>query len=140
MNMNRAKFQQLADMRIGEAKLLLDNGFFAGAYYLAGYAVECAFKACIAKRTNQYDFPPDRKMVESCYTHRVDVLVKSADLQKDLDTDIQSDLNLSANWSIVKDWNEDSRYDPKDETEARTLYNAITDPAHGVLQWIKVHW
>jgi hypothetical protein len=31
--------------------------FPEGAYYLAEYAIECAFKACIAKRTQQHDFP-----------------------------------------------------------------------------------
>jgi HEPN domain-containing protein len=51
--MNRADLQQLAELRITEAKVLLDNGFYAGAYYLAGYAVECALKACIAKLTNR---------------------------------------------------------------------------------------
>jgi HEPN domain-containing protein len=31
--------------------VLLEAGLYAGAYYLAGYAVECALKACIAKKT-----------------------------------------------------------------------------------------
>lgn len=45
--MNRVDFRQLAGLRIAEAKVLLDNNLYAGAYYLAGYAVECALKACI---------------------------------------------------------------------------------------------
>jgi hypothetical protein len=40
----RADFQKLADMRIKEAGILLAAGEFDGAYYLAGYAVECALK------------------------------------------------------------------------------------------------
>ena len=39
-----------------------------GAYYLAGYAIECALKACIAKATRRYDFP-DRKKVDASHTH-----------------------------------------------------------------------
>ena len=51
--MNRNDFQQLADVRINEAEALLVQGKYDGAYYLAGYAVECGLKACIAKLTDQ---------------------------------------------------------------------------------------
>jgi HEPN domain-containing protein len=44
--MNRDDFQQLADVRIAEAAVLLAQGNYDGAYYLAGYAVECGLKAC----------------------------------------------------------------------------------------------
>jgi len=54
---NRQKLQELALMRIAEAKVLFNASHFAGAYYLAGYAIECGLKACIAKTVNQYDFP-----------------------------------------------------------------------------------
>jgi len=40
---------------------LLRLGLFDGAYYLAGYAVECALKACIAKGTQRFEFPDKRK-------------------------------------------------------------------------------
>lgn len=39
----------------------MDQGLYDGAYYLSGYAVEWALKACIAKNVKRYDFP-DRKM------------------------------------------------------------------------------
>ena len=39
----------MADQRLVEAKALLDQGMWDGAYYLAGYAVELALKACIIK-------------------------------------------------------------------------------------------
>ena len=55
--MNRQDFQALARVRLEEAKALRDAGRPAGAYYLAGYTVECALKACIAKRTREHDFP-----------------------------------------------------------------------------------
>jgi HEPN domain-containing protein len=77
--MTRDDFQQLADVRIAEAKALLDAGFADGAYYLAGYAVECALKACIAKLTNQYDFPP--KNARDYYTHSIKDLVVLAGLK-----------------------------------------------------------
>jgi HEPN domain-containing protein len=51
--MNRTDFQELAEERLEDARPLLDAGRFSGAYYLAGYAVECALQACIARLTNQ---------------------------------------------------------------------------------------
>ena len=55
--MNRADLQKLSNTRIREAKALFAAGEYSGAYYLAGYAVECALKACFAKNVKQYDFP-----------------------------------------------------------------------------------
>jgi hypothetical protein len=54
---NRTQLQQLAEERVRDAEALLNAGQWSGAYYLAGYAVEFALKACIAKLTNQHDFP-----------------------------------------------------------------------------------
>jgi HEPN domain-containing protein len=45
---DQSTFRQLAEQRLAEAELLLANGFWSGAYYLAGYALECALKAKIA--------------------------------------------------------------------------------------------
>ncbi len=91
--MNRILFQQLADLRIGEAELLLHHGKYDAAYYLAGYAVECGLKARIAKLTNQRDFPLDRGFVQDCYTHNIETLVKSAGLRPQRDADCQADLD-----------------------------------------------
>jgi HEPN domain-containing protein len=66
--MNRADFQQLSELRLREAQALLAAGLPDGAYYLAGYAVECALKACIAKRTREHDFA-DKKLVNDSHTH-----------------------------------------------------------------------
>lgn len=56
--MNRREFRELTTLRLAEARALLDAGLPDGAYYLAGYAVECALKACISRQTRQHDFPP----------------------------------------------------------------------------------
>jgi HEPN domain-containing protein len=55
--MNRGDFQELSIIRLQDAKILLDNKCYDGAYYLSGYVVECALKACIAKKTREHDFP-----------------------------------------------------------------------------------
>ena len=56
---------------------MLQLGLFDGAYYLAGYAVECALKACIAKGTLRGEFP-DKKRVDSSYSHNLRELFKVA--------------------------------------------------------------
>ena len=137
--MNRADFQQLAEVRIEEAAALLAAQKWDGAYYLAGYAVECALKACIAKLTNQYDFP-DKRFAEQCFTHELPRLLDCADLTKQLQTDTAANTVLGENWEVVMLWKEISRYRRKTQAEAEMLYNAITNPAHGVLPWLKRSW
>lgn len=54
--MKRSDLQKLARIRLKEAKVLLDNRQYSGAYYLSGYVIECALKACIAKQTRKERF------------------------------------------------------------------------------------
>ena len=138
--MNRAGFQQLAKLRVKEGRLLLDNGHYSGAYYLLGYAIECALKACIAKNIQKYDFP-DKKMVTKSWNHDLTELLGVAQLQQKLDTNIRNSPNFAANWAIVKDWKVETRYEHnKSEIDTKDLYSAITARKYGVLSWIKKWW
>lgn len=139
--MNRADFQKLAELRIKEAKVLLDSKRYEGAYYLAGYAIECALKACIAKKTKRYDFPPKEKAVRELYTHELEKLVRGADLEASLRVKEAADVQFKLNWAVVKGWKEEARYEPEiDEKLARDLYSAIAGKKHGVLSWLKKYW
>jgi HEPN domain-containing protein len=139
--MNRADFQKLAELRIREAKVLLDGKRYEGAYYLAGYEVECALKACIARKTKRYDFPPNDKTVREFYTHDLEKLAKGADLGGALKIKEDSDVQFSLNWAVIKGWKEQARYEPQiDDKRAHDLYSAITDKKHGVLIWLKKYW
>lgn len=138
--MNRADFQDLAQRRIIDAEVLLKNDRHEAAYYLAGYSVECALKACIARRTKEFDFP-DLKRVKASYTHNLEELLKVAELEDELVNERKSDAELDANWKAVKDWSEDKRYALSiPEQKARDLCSAISDPNHGVLQWLMKLW
>ena len=138
--MNRSDLQGISQLRVEEAKLLLDNGYFAGAYYLLGYAVECALKARIAKRTQRYDFP-DRKMVNDSYTHDLEKLLRVSGLKAELQKEVQSNPSLALNWATVKDWSEESRYTIAiSEPAARDFYVAVTAKKTGVLPWLKKWW
>lgn len=94
--MNRTYFQRIAKMRVNEAKALLDGGHYPGAYYLLGYAVECALKACVAKQVKRYDFP-DKKVANEAFTHDLEKLVKVAGIGPDFENDRKTDTILDLN-------------------------------------------
>jgi len=137
--MNRDDLREIAHIRLKDARVLLENGNYEGAYYLCGYVIECGLKACIAKQTKQYDFP-DRRTVNDSYTHDLTKLVGVADLESDLDIEKERDKGFELNWSIVEKWSEESRYQKRSEKDARDLYSAITNRKSGVLRWITQHW
>lgn len=86
----RKDFQRLADLRAKEAVTLAKTGNQQGAYYLAGFAVECALKACIAKKTRRHDFPADKDYAGKVYTHNLDQLLKLALLETQLYRDMKT--------------------------------------------------
>jgi HEPN domain-containing protein len=137
--MNRADLQKLSNIRIREAKVLFAAGEFSGAYYLAGYAVECALKACIAKSVQRYDFP-DESLAQKSYVHDLKDLLRLADPDSALGADILSNPRLDASWNLAKDWTEQSRYSVRTRNEAEAIIDAITRRNDGVLPWIKRRW
>ncbi len=138
--MNRINFQELAELRLRESKALLAAGFPEGAYYLAGYVIECALKACIAKRTREHDFP-EKKLVNDSHTHNLKDLLRVAELNIELDTAMQIVPSMKANWTIILNWSESSRYEKSiSGQEAAELLHAIDHPSGGLLQWIQLHW
>lgn len=138
--MNRSDLQRLAELRIAEAKVLLENNYWEGAYYLAGYAVECALKACIAKATRQYDFP-DRRVANASHTHNLSSLARAAGLEESFRERASLDRNFQVRWNAVKDWSEEARYRPNiSEQQAVALYDAIVEVEYGVLPCIKKWW
>lgn len=137
--MNRMQLQSLAQERVRDADALLNSGQWSGAYYMAGYAIECGLKACIAKLTNAHDYP-NKDLAQKCYTHKIEALVEVAGLELQRKVDATANPVLGANWLIVKDWDEKARYQQWTEPQARKLFAAITDSTSGVLPWIIGHW
>jgi HEPN domain-containing protein len=136
--MNRVDFQRLADERLSDAGSLLKAGRHGCAYYIAGYAIECALKACIARMTQQDEFPP-RDAVKY-YVHDLPKLLHGAGLELEFEEEAAKDAAFSANWNVVKDWSEGARYEGHEQREAENLLAAIGDARHGVLQWLKRNW
>ena len=138
--MLRDDFQRLARLRLREARELLRRGLPAGAYYLAGYAVECGLKACIARHTRRYEFP-DRQRWNQSYIHDLTRLVEIAGLGGALIAETGASRAFSINWGVVKDWSEESRYDHTiTMAKARDFYRALTKQQTGVMRWVRRHW
>lgn len=136
---NRTDFQELAEMRLREADILFAAGQYPGAYYLAGYALECGLKACIAKLTQQFDYP-DKKKANDAYSHSLDKLIKIANLEIAHQLAL-ANAQFQLFWLVAKDWDEESRYKKTlAKNDAEDLLKAIKDPAQGILQWIKSNW
>jgi HEPN domain-containing protein len=80
--LNRAELRRLAEDRVLDAEALLKESRWSGAYYLAGYAVECGLKACVlafVERTGVIF--QDKKFLDKCWTHDLESLIKAADLE-----------------------------------------------------------
>src|SRR5438445_5965647 len=122
--MRRSEFQNIARTRLREARLLLIGGEPSGAYYLAGYAVECALKACIARQFQRHDVP-EKALVQRIYTHKLIDLVDIAGLRPSLQAREASSPAFRLNWAVVKDWSEASRYAQTSTAVAQDMIRGV---------------
>jgi HEPN domain-containing protein len=141
--MNRSDLQQLAEDRLLDAAALLAAGRWTGAYYLAGYAVECALKSCILFRvinTGVIFDEGQKKFSERCLSHDIEELVKLAGLEQARGLDVSANPARDIKWQVVKDWKVESRYAQTTQARARELYAAVADNANGVISWLRGRW
>lgn len=138
--MNRTDLQRLTRIRLREARVLLNNRHYEGAYYLLGYAVECAFKARIARQTRRYDFP-DLKFVRDIYTHDLNQLLRVSGLEPGHRRESIRNPVFELNWTIVKDWSEQSRYTVGvNRAKAADFRSAVVSRTNGILPWLQRWW
>jgi HEPN domain-containing protein len=139
----RNDLQKLAETRVTDARALFEAGRFDAAYYLAGYAVECALKACIAKLSRHHEFPISPESAREIYSHDFKKLLNAAGLAQIFENAKAADSKLGVYWGFVKDWTEKSRYDRKGKVakqRAHEIIEAVAEPEHGVLQCIRKYW
>ena len=136
---NRRELQTLADIRLREARVLLRARQFSGAYYLAGYALECALKDCIAKQSRRYEFP-DKKIVNESWTHDLKKLAAIAGLERPCLQRSNSDAIFRRNWDVGTRWTPESRYGKTHKADCRLFLDAIMEENHGLLPWIEAFW
>jgi len=140
----RAEGQQLAEDRILDAQAHLAPGVgrWSAAYYLVGYAVECGLKSCVLVRVAAHPevIYQERRFSQDAWTHDIETLVAAAGLKTDRDADARANPVLYRNWLTAKDWSEQARYSRKTQAEAERLFEAVTHPVDGVMQWIRRRW
>jgi hypothetical protein len=140
----RAEWQQLAEDRILDAQAHLAPGVgrWSAAYYLVGYAVECGLKSCVLARVTAHPelIYEDRRFSQDAWTHDIESLVVVAGIKTGRDADALANPALSLNWQWAKDWSEQTRYLQKTQAEAERLFEAVTHPVDGVMQWIRLRW
>lgn len=140
-----AEFWDLADIRLKDAEGLLGIKRWACAYYVAGYAVECAFKALIVRDAERSGSVFDDKklatqLLDSFFIHDLEKLCKAANLDAAFGTARGANPALDNYWQIVKDWKETSRYQQKGQPEAEKLVGALNHDPDGVMKWIRTRW
>jgi HEPN domain-containing protein len=138
--MNRFDLQTMSEQRVADAAALLNAERYQAAYYLCGYAIECALKACIARKTREFDFP-DRKLANDSHVHDLIKLLRVAGIDGILQAEEGRNHDFATNWAIVKDWSEASRYNAAiTPAQASVLFLAVADESNGVLSWLKKQW
>lgn len=135
----RSELQRLAEEKLEDAWLLASHSRWSNAYYLGGYAVELALKACIARQFRENTLP-DPDLARNVYVHDFGKLVRLADLNVDLKRRQANDPQFGANWSTISEWNESTRYESIDSFTCQVLLKAVAESESGVLQWLKQHW
>ena len=142
--MDRKQLQNLAKARLKDAKALLGRRRWSGAYYLCGYVIECALKACLLGHLGESgavfgDHNYLKKLME-CWTHDLVKLMSLSGLEADFGMARGASPALESFWTITKEWEESSRYQDKSEAEAKLLFEAISNYPDGVFQWIQSRW
>src|SRR5450432_1107028 len=99
--LTKSDLEKLANVRLEDSLFLLMAGRFSSAYYLAGYAVELALKACISKLI-QPNVIPEKAFVNAIYTHKLDSLLATAGLLPQFIEDTRADSEFAAYWAITQ--------------------------------------
>ncbi len=133
--LKRSDLQLLAQAKLEDAKLLLQERRFSNAYYLAGYAVEFGLKSCIARQVTPETIP-NKDFLNNVFRHDFKALLSIAGLAGEIKKMQDSDSSFSANWALVAEWQPEVRYQSKDSYSAQILINAV----EGVMPWIKQYW
>lgn len=126
----------LAIKRLNEAEILFSKRQYSGAYYLAGYCVEMALKACYCKNVRRYSFPPTKDIYSKLYDHDLNKLIDAVGIKIQFDTKSGGDPSFTGAWGVVKDWTSESRYQFFRKPEAEAMVSSVRP----VLNWIQTLW
>lgn len=141
--LTREDLQAISINRLKEAETLYEQGQYDGAKYLLGYTLETALKARICKILDS-NYPDKGELTKVFFTHKFDILIVLAGLERQFNEKKDSDLTFESNWSlIIGGWKEDLRYEKIGTAKKEhldDLFNALRDENHGILTWIQERW
>lgn len=127
----RSVLEKVAAARLKEARALKKAGCYAGAVYLAGYAVECWLKVAICKALDCLEMP------RTFRSHDLDVLLLHSGLVRRIDREP----GVSENFGRISGvWAESIRYeDPKsfDEAQVDDFFRWVCGRHDGVVTWVR---
>jgi len=137
--LKRTDLHSIALAKLEDATLLLDHERYSSSYYLAGYALEIALKACIA-RAIAAETIPDRRFINDIFVHDLAKLVALAGLKDALASRQTTDVTFAENWALVAQWRPEVRYEIVEPSQARETLAAMIDETSGVFPWIRRFW
>ncbi len=143
--MNRAELQTMARERLLDADALIAGQRWSFAYYVAGYAVECALKSCVLARMIDTGWIfQEKAKIADCLTHDFDELIHIAGMRDLLNAKLAESTAGSRTfikyWEAARLWKVADRYTSKTEAEAITLRDAIAVEPDGMMTWIRNYW
>ncbi len=128
-------------MRLREAEALFAANLYDGSFYLCGYVVELALKACICKSLALPEYPDGEAGVRQIKTHDFWVLALFAGLRSLIEEKRSASPDFAGNWSIVTGWQLDDRYAiRKSRQNAQAMLEALRSNPEGVLPWLSQRW
>jgi len=135
--------QNLSAVRLREAEVLFDAGLYDGAFYLCGYVVELALKACVCKHLGVSEYPENEPNLKPFFrTHDFRSLELIAGLRSNIAAKRAASFQFDANWALATSWRSEDRYllNSKSESEAHDMLEALRNVQEGVLTWLSQQW
>ena len=144
---SKAEIIEIADQKLSDGTLLVDNSCYTNGCYIAGYVLELYLKAKITQVENRDDLFKVANLsspqFEKYKTHNLYSLLKYAQLNRDLNNDRKNDKLLMPAWFYVTQqsnqsirWSEQMRYMPPaqvSESDAKQFIKAVNK----LVTWIK---
>ncbi|QJD77935.1 hypothetical protein [Spirosoma rhododendri] len=143
--------QKLAQQRLADAAVLLAADQPDTAFYLAGYAIECALKAAVCRTLDQNDFyQPDRTNKGSRYvqdrvfrefkTHNYSDLLVLSGLSAKFEKARTEDGQLETAWTRVRsmNWSEQVRYNLNSFSVLPV--SEFVESVNTIVVWISKYW
>jgi HEPN domain-containing protein len=107
--LTRSELRRIARTRFQDAETLFRGRRYDGAIYLCGYAVELTLKARVCRTLRWAAFPQTNnefQQLQSFKTHNLETLLRLAGREDKVR------IRHLADWSVVVNWNPESRYEP----------------------------